>query len=39
MSAVETVTMNKLIIETHRLTRYLLCIHQNDEMECYDIMI
>ena len=32
---VETGTIDQLIIETHRLTKYPLCIHQDDAMSCY----
>ena len=37
--AVETGTIYQLIIETHRLTKYPLCIHQDDAMGCYDRII
>ena len=37
--AVETGTIDQLIIETHRLTMYPLCIHQDDAMGCYDRII
>ena len=37
--AVETGTIDQLIIETHRLTKYPLCIHQDDAMGCYDRII
>ena len=39
ISAVETATINELIIEHHRLTRQTLCIHQDDAMGCYDRII
>ena len=39
MSAVETATINELIIEYHRLTRQILCIYQDDAMGCYDRII
>ena len=39
MSAVETSTINELIIEYHRLTRQTLCIYQDDAMGCYDRII
>ena len=39
MSAIETTTLNELIIESHRLTKYPLYIHQDDAMECYDRII
>ena len=39
MSAVETSTINELVIEYHRLTRQALCIHQDDAMGCYDRII
>ena len=39
MSAVETVTINELIIEYHRLTRQTLCIYQDNEIRCYDRII
>ena len=32
MSAIETLTLNELIIESHRLTKQPLCIHQDDAM-------
>ena len=38
-SAIETATLNELIIESHRLTKYPLCIHQDDAMGCYDRII
>ena len=37
--AVETATIDQLIIETHRLTKFPLCIHQDDAMGCYDRII
>ena len=37
--AVEIGTIDQLIIETHRLTKYPLCIHQYDAMGCYDRII
>ena len=37
--AVETGTIDQFVIETHRLTKYLLCIHQDDIMGCYDRII
>ena len=39
MSAIETATLNELIIESHRLTKKPLCIHQDDAMGCYDRII
>ena len=39
MSAIETVTINELIVESHRLTKHPLCIHQDDAMRCYDRII
>ena len=33
--AVETATIDQLIIETQRLTKFPLCIHQDDAMGCY----
>ena len=39
MSAIEIATLNELIIESHRLTKHPLCIHQNDAMGCYDRII
>ena len=30
MSAIETATINEVIVETHRLTKKPLCIHQDD---------
>ena len=37
--AVMTGTIDQLIIETHRLTKYPLYIHQDDAMGCYDRII
>ena len=37
--AIETATIDQLIIETHRLTKHPLCIHQDDAMGCYDRII
>ena len=39
MSAVETNTIDELIIEYHRLKMQTLCIHQDDTMGCYDRII
>ena len=39
MSAIETSTLNELIIESHRLTKHPLYIHQDDSMGCYDRII
>ena len=39
MNAVETSTINELVIEYHRLTSQVLCIHQDDAMGCYDRII
>ena len=36
MSAIETVTLNELIIKSHRLTKHPVCIHQDDAIGCYD---
>ena len=36
---VETGTIDQLVIETHRLAKFLLCIHQDDAMGCYDRII
>ena len=36
---VETGTIDQLVIETRRLIKYPLCIHQNDAMGCYDRII
>ena len=38
-SAVETATINELIIEYHRLKRQILCIHKDDAKRCYDRII
>ena len=38
-SAIETATLNELIIESHRLTKHPLCIHQDDAMGCYHRII
>ena len=37
--AVMTGTIDQLIIETHRLTKYPSCIHQDNVMGCYDRII
>ena len=37
--AIETGTIDQLIIETHRLTKYPLCLHQDNAMGCYDRII
>ena len=37
--AVKTATIDQLIIETHRLTNFPLCIHQDDAMGFYDMII
>ena len=34
--AVEIVTIDQVILETHRLTKFPLCIHQDDAIRCYD---
>jgi len=34
-SAIETATLNELIIESYRLTKQSLCIHQDNAMVCY----
>ena len=39
MSAIETATLNELIIESHRLTKQPQCIHQDDAMRCYNRII
>ena len=39
MSAVETATINEIILDTHRLTKVSLCIHQDDAKACYDQII
>ena len=39
MSAIETATKNELIIESHRLTKHPLCIHQDDTIGFYDRII
>ena len=39
MSTVETATINELMIDSHRLTKFLLCIHQDDAKTCYDRII
>ena len=36
ISAVVTATINELIVETHRLSKFPLCIHQDDAMIWYD---
>ena len=37
--AVEIATIDKVILETQRLTKFPLCIHQDDAMGCYDRII
>ena len=37
--AVETAIIDQLIIETNRLTKFPLCVYQDDAMECYDKII
>ena len=37
--AVETGTIEQLIIDTYWLTKYPLCIHQDDAMGGYDCII
>ena len=39
INAIETATLNELIIECHKLTKQPLCIHQGDVMGCYDRII
>ena len=39
MSAVETVTFNKIILDTHRLSKQPLCINQDDTKGLYDRII
>ena len=39
MSAIETATLSQFIIESHKLTKHPLCIHQDDAMGCYDRII
>ena len=39
MSAVETATINEIMIDTHRLTKVPLCIHQDDAKACYGRII
>ena len=39
INAVETATINELVVEYHRLTRQALCIYQDDAMGCYDQII
>ena len=39
MSVIETATLNELIIESHRLMKHSLCIHQDNAMGCYDRII
>ena len=37
--AVETGTIDQLVIESQILTNYSLCIHQEDAIDCYDRII
>ena len=39
MSAIETATINELIIEYHRITRQPLCTHQYNAAACYDRIV
>ena len=39
MIAIEIASLNKLIIESHRLTKQSLYIYQDDAMGCYDVII
>ena len=39
MSTIETTTINELIVEYHRITRQLICIHQDDAAACFDRII
>ena len=39
MSAIEKATINELIIEYHRITRQLLCTHQDDATACYERIV
>ena len=39
MSSIETVIVNKLILEHHRTISKLLCTHQDDAMGCSDHII
>ena len=39
MSAVETTTINELMIDIHRITKVPLCFHQDDAKTCYDRII
>ena len=39
MSAVETRTINEIMIDTHRLTKVHLCFYQDNAKACYDRMI
>ena len=38
-SAVETTIINEVIVETHRLTNFPLCTHQDGAMGCYGRII
>ena len=39
MSAIETVTINELIVKYHRITRQPIFIHQDDAATCFDRII
>ena len=39
MPAIETATINEMIIEYHRITRQPLCTHQDDAAACYDRIV
>ena len=39
MSAIETTTINELIVEYHRITKHPICIHQDDAAVCFDRII
>ena len=39
MSTIDTTTINQSIIETHRLIKQPLCLHQDDAIRSYDKII
>ena len=39
MTAVETLVVNELILQSHRIKREDLCIYQDDTIGCYDRII
>ena len=38
-SAIETSTIDELVMETHRIIRKSICTNQDDAIGCYDLII